>query len=100
MCARLPSLLTACRTDYLEAILILLVVLLFIVLILVGLHSPLEVLDPFFERQHAPEAGFVVLGPTLRTPHERHVSLVAGPKGAAADRARYRQFRGITHANV
>src|SRR5262249_33307512 len=94
-------LLAARRTDYLKAIFIRLVLLIIVILlILVGLHGRLDVLDPFLERLHAPEARLVIFRPTLRTPHDPHGPLFERPKEATADRARCRRFRGITHADL
>src|SRR5262249_42583505 len=76
-------LLAARRTDYLKAIFIRLVLLIIVILlILVGLHGRLDVLDPFLERLHAPEARLVIFRPTLRTPHDPHGPLFERPKEA------------------
>src|SRR5262249_18474649 len=94
---RLPShlpLLKAQRTDDLEAVFLL------VLLLLIGLHRPLDVLDPVLKGQHAPEARFVMLHPTPRTSHDPDEPLFFGPKAAVADRARCRKFRGITHADL
>src|SRR5262245_6405546 len=91
--SHLPLLATH-RTDDLEAIFILLGLL---ILLLVGFHGPLDVLDPFLKRQHAPEARFVMFHPTPCTSHDPHDPLFAGPKGLVADWTGCRNSRGIAH---